>query len=363
MAKVHFAGVHGRHKSRLDNVETLFDRADFAALIAPGDLVAIKIHFGERGNTAFLSPLYVRRVVDKVKAAGGRPFLTDTNTLYVGSRANAVDHLTTAIENGFSYSTVGAPLVIADGLNGHDFIEVPIDGKHFDTVKIGSAIREADAVIALSHVKGHEATGFGGALKNVGMGSGSRGGKQNMHSDILPSVDEEKCSSCERCTEWCPAEAISVHSAAVIDQTKCLGCGECTVSCPTRAIGINWKTEPHLIQEKVAEYALGVITGKQTKVGFMNFIINIVPDCDCWSWNDAPVVPDIGMVASTDIVAVDQASVDLVNLTEGIQGERLTDPASTDKFRLMSGIDWEIQLNHAERLGIGSRKYELVRIG
>ncbi|MCL5291739.1 MAG: DUF362 domain-containing protein [Actinobacteria bacterium] len=363
MAKVYFSSIHGRQKSRLESVERLFDKAGFADLIDEDDLVAIKVHFGERGNTAFLSPLYVRRVVDKVKAAGGRPFLTDGNTLYKGSRSNAVDHLTTAIENGFSYATVGAPLLISDGLNGHDYLEVEIGGKHFDRVKIGSAIREADAIIAVSHFKGHEATGFGGAIKNVGMGCGSRAAKQLMHSDLLPTVDSGVCSACERCVGWCPAEAISVRSAAAIDYDKCLGCGECTVSCPKGAIAINWKTEPQAIQEKVAEYALGAIKDKGGKVGFVNFVIDVVPDCDCWSWNDAPIAPDIGIAASTDIVAIDQASVDLVNSTEGIKGGRLTDPYSKDKFGELSGIDWTSQLAHAERIGLGKRKYELVRVG
>ncbi len=363
MSKAFFTAAQGGKRSRLERVDKLFERAGFGELIDEGDLVAVKVHFGERGNTAFLSPLYARRVVDKIKEAGGKPFLTDANTLYVGSRANAVDHLVTAIENGFSYATVGAPLVIADGLNGHDYIEVEICGKHFEKVKIGSAIREADAIIALTHVKGHEASGFGGAIKNIGMGSGCRSGKQVMHSDLLPTIDSAVCSACERCVEWCPADAITVASAATIDYERCLGCGECTVTCPKGAIAINWKSDPGVFQEKMAEYALGVIKGKERKVGFMNFVIDVVPDCDCWSWSDAPIVPDIGIVASADIVAVDQASVDLVNAAEGIKGSRLSDPNAEDKFGTLTGIDWTVQLAHAERLGLGSRDYELVRVG
>lgn len=363
MSKAYFSPAQGGKKSRLERVDRLFEKAGFADLIDEGDLVAVKVHFGERGNTAFLSPLYARRVVDKIKEAGGKPFLTDANTLYAGSRANAVEHLVTAIENGFSYATVGAPLVIADGLNGHDYIEVEIGGKHFDKVKIGSAISEADAVIALTHVKGHEASGFGGAIKNLGMGSGCRSGKQVMHSDLLPSIDPETCSACERCAEWCPAEAITVASAATIDYEKCLGCAECTVTCPNGAIAINWKSDPGVFQEKMAEYALGVIKGKEGKVGFMNFVIDVVPDCDCWSWNDAPIVPDIGIVASKDIVAADQASVDLVNAAEGIKGSRLSDPGAEDKFGLLTGVDWTVQLAHAEMMGLGSRSYELIRVG
>lgn len=361
MSNVFLSRFSGQHKSWLTKTEGLFDRAGFASLIKPGDIVAVKVHFGERGNTAFLPPIYVRRVVDKIKAAGGKPFVTDANTLYVGTRSNAVDHIRTAIENGFSYATVGAPLVIADGINGKDYVTVEIEGKHIREAKIGSAAFHADAMIVLSHFKGHELTGFGGALKNVGMGLGCRSAKQVMHSDVLPQVDPEVCEACGECVEWCPAEAIAVGTAAMIDATKCIGCGECTVTCSFQAIMVNWKTEPHIIQEKIAEYTWAAVKDKPGKVGYLNFVMNVSPDCDCWGWNDAPIVPDIGIAASLDPVAIDQACADLVNTTRGIPG-RLASIDDPDKFALVTGIDWRPLLAHGEALGLGSRSYNLVEV-
>jgi len=349
----------------LDKVEKLFDRAGLGDIFSPGDLVALKIHFGERGNTAYIRPQYVRRVVNKIKKRGGRPFLTDANTLYAGSRSNAVDHLQTAIENGFAYAVVDAPLVIADGLSGKEFVSVPVNLKHFQDVKIGSAIYHADSLLAITHFKGHEATGFGGALKNLGMGSGSRSGKQMMHSDILPEVAGDKCLACGRCTKWCPAGAITVaEGRAVIDRDRCLGCGECTVTCNTRAIAINWKTTPDVIQEKIAEYSLGVLKDKPGKSGFISFLTNITPDCDCAGWSDAAVVSDIGILASLDPVALDQACVDLVNEQAGIRGTRLGDQVNApDKFRVVyPSIDWSVQLEYGESIGLGTRKYSLTKI-
>jgi uncharacterized Fe-S center protein len=363
---VYFTDMRARSgMGMLDKVEKLFDRAGLGDIVSPGDLVAVKIHFGERGNTAYVRPQYVRRLVDRLKSRGGKPFLTDANTLYVGSRANAVDHLRTAVENGFAYAVVEAPLVIADGLNGKDFVSVPINLKHFREVKIGSAVYHADALLAVTHFKGHEATGFGGTLKNVGMGSGSRSGKQMMHSDILPEVAAGKCKACGRCAKWCPAGAITVAGGrAVIDRDQCLGCGECTVTCSARAIAINWKTTPDVIQEKIAEYSLGVLKAKKGKAGFISFLTNITPECDCPGWSDAPLVGDIGVLASLDPVALDQACVDLVNNQAGLKGTRLGDRVDApDKFRVVyPNIDWSVQLEYGEAIGLGTRKYNLIPI-
>ncbi|MHB8840512.1 MAG: DUF362 domain-containing protein [Candidatus Aquicultor sp.] len=362
MSNVFYSNFHGK-KSRLDTTSKLFDKADFKSIIDPGDIVAIKVHFGEPGNTAFLSPIFARRVVEKVKEAGGKPFLTDANTLYVGRRSNAVDHLISAIENGFSYATVGAPVVIADGINGKDYVAVDIDGTHIKEAKIGSAVYHADAKIALTHFKGHELTGFGGTLKNIGMGLGCRSAKQVMHSDVLPRVNPDTCTSCAKCVKWCPTGAISIASPAVIDQAVCIGCGECTVTCPSGAIEVNWATEPKVTQEKIVEYAWAVIKDKPGKVGFFNFILNVSPDCDCWGWNDAPIVPDIGILASLDPIAIDQASADLVNNAQALAGSRLpANPDDGDKFKALSGIDWRPQLAYGENLGLGVRDYRLVEI-
>lgn len=366
MTEVYFSDVRTEKKrSLLDKVETLFDKAGFARLIEKGDMVAVKVHFGEKGNTAFISPIFIRRIVDKIKACGGKPFLTDAGTLYVGSRANAVEHLTTAIENGFDYSVVGAPLIIADGLNGKDYFEVKIKGKHFEKVKIASAAYLADCLIAVSHFKGHELTGFGGALKNIGMGLGCRSAKQEMHSNVLPEVNQAVCTGCGKCIHWCSTEAIKINvmGKAEISRKKCIGCGECTVTCPFSAIDIHWETEPDVFQEKIVEYARGVVKNKINKVGFFNFAINITPDCDCWSWSDAPIVRDVGILASCDPIAIDQASVDLVNSAQGIEKSRLKDFSAEDKFRaIFPSIDWSVQLDYGEKVGLGKRIYKLIGV-
>lgn len=347
----------------LDKVTKLYERAGFSSLFKPKDLVAIKVHFGEKGNTAYVRPQYIRRIVEKVKEAGGKPFLTDSNTLYVGSRSNAVEHIETALENGFAYATVGAPVIIADGLTGRDYVSVEVNLKHIDVAKIAAAAYHADALIVVSHFKGHEMTGFGGALKNIGMGLASRASKQVIHSDVLPTVDEKKCIGCGRCTEWCPAEAITVEDVARIDHKKCLGCGECTITCNQEAIAINWKSEPDAIQEKIVEYAFAVLKNKGGKAGFISFVVDVSPECDCWSFNDAPVVPDVGILASRDPVALDQACVDLVNAQPSNPGSRLDLPAGADKFRgLYPSVDWSVQLEYAERIGLGTRKYTLIEI-
>lgn len=333
------------------------------SVISPKDLVAIKIHFGEKGNTACIRPQFIRKIVDKIKQAGGRPFLTDANTLYVGSRSNAVDHIETAIENGFAYATVGAPIIIADGLTGRDYINVSINLKHFVEAKVATAAYHADAIIAVTHFKGHEMTSFGGVLKNIGMGLGSRAAKQAMHSDALPAVDPEKCIACGRCIDWCPQNAITIEETAQIDHNKCIGCGECTITCNEGAIAINWVTSHAVIQEKIVEYTYAVLKNKKGKAGFITFLMDISPNCDCWNYNDYPIVPDIGILASTDPVALDQACVDLINEKETLQNSCLNLPAGEDKFRgLYPEIDWSIQLKYGEQIGLGTRKYTLVKI-
>lgn len=365
-SKVYFTDMRaGHNKSLLDKLEKLFEKAGLDEIIQPRDLVAIKLHFGERGNTGYIRPQYLRRIVNRVKKAGGKPFLTDANTLYVGSRSNSVDHLQTAVENGFAYSVVDAPLIIADGLTGKDYIGVEINRKHFKEVKIGAAAYHADALIAVTHFKGHEMTGFGGVIKNVGMGLGSRSGKQMMHSDVLPSVNPDKCKGCDKCSQWCPADAIKVYEKiSVVDESKCIGCGECTVTCPVHAIGINWKTQPDIIQEKMAEFTEGVLLNKKGKYGFITFITNVSPDCDCYGWSDAPLVNDIGMLASLDPVALDQACVDLVNKAAVLPNNRLEGKGDVqDKFRaLYPKIDWSRQIAYAEEIGLGARDYELITV-
>lgn len=366
-SKVYFASMRAssHDEGLLKKIGKLCDRLNLATLISPAELVAVKLHFGEKGNTNFIQPVFVREVVDKIKAIQGKPFLTDTNTLYVGSRANTVDHLTTAITNGFAYAVVNAPLVIADGLRGKNFVEVPINKKHFQKVKIGSDLYHAESLLCLSHVKGHMMTGFGGALKNLAMGGASRAGKQQQHSALLPQIGPA-CTGCKVCHQWCPADAILfTQGKAAIDPDKCWGCGECTVSCPQRVIKIQWQTTTNNVQERMAEYVYGLLQNKTGKKAFINFVMNVSPDCDCNSWSDTAIVDDIGILAAYDPVAIDQASVDLINAQPGRHGCALKTnfAAGEDKFRgVHPEIDWTVQLKYAEELGIGTRRYELIEI-
>lgn len=355
-SKVYFFPRRAPKTSFLEQVR----KAAFYAsreVVGNGELVGIKVHFGEEGNTAFVSPLFIRAIVDEVIKLGGKPLLFDTNTLYKGERENARDHLLLALRHGFSFEVVNAPIMIADGLKGKDYVEVPVSGRHFKTVRLGSLLKQLDSCIVVSHVKGHSSAGFGGAIKNISMGFASRSGKQQMHSDVRPVVDESKCIGCGTCLEWCPVQAITIDAGlkAYIDHSICIGCGECRVTCPEGAIDISWETTPRLLQEKMAEYALGSVTLLKGKVSFINFLISITPDCDCWEWSEPYLVDDIGVLASTDPVAIDQASCDLLN-------EEWRKKGGKELWKdLYPKIDWTIQLKHAEEIGVGTRKYELTK--
>lgn len=368
--KVYYASsrAESHRESLLKKVGQLFDEAGVAEMIQPGALVAIKLHFGERGTTAFLNPVLVRQIVKRVREAGGKPFLCDSNTLYTGGRANAVDHLETALQHGFSYATVEAPVIIMDGLRGRGCHEVAIRGNHFKSVQIGAAVVEADLLIVLSHVKGHAMTGFGGAIKNLSMGCSNRAGKQRMHSAVKPVIKAERCRRCGTCVNWCAAEAIvfSGGEAARIDPEKCTGCGECIISCQHKAVQVQWDTALPELGERMVEFACGVMVSKKDSVICFNFVLDVVPDCDCNSWSDLPVVPDSGIVVSTDPVAADQAAIDLINGQAGIAGSALPGAFAPgeDKFcALHPETDYRLQLAYAEEMGLGSRRYELVTVG
>jgi len=362
-------------KTLLDKLDTLLDRADLKGKIREKDLVAIKLHFGERGNTAYVRPIFLRRVVDRVKQCNGKPFLTDTNTLYTGSRSEAVSHLNTAIENGFAESVVNAPILIGDGLRGNSAIRVRINRPIFRTVPIAREICLSDALVTVTHFKGHELSGFGGALKNLGMGCASREGKLSQHSNISPKVNNKACRGCETCLSWCAQEAISMlslkpgvevkRSNALIDPKKCIGCGECILSCPSGAIEIQWNESIPIFQKKMVEHAYGAVQKKKGRVLHLNFLTQISPACDCYGYSDAPIVNDIGILSSEDPVAIDQASVDLVNGEAGNRASKLQknwNPGE-DKFRAVyPEVDWSIQLAYAEEIGMGTRKYELVKV-
>ena len=366
ISKVFFADMRANQKENLfSKIGKLLHSCSIDERIAQNDLVAVKIHFGERGNHAFIRPIFARRVVEEIKSCGGRPFLTDSSTLYPGERREAISALTCAIENGFAYAVIGAPLIMSDGLRGHTSADVEIDGRVLQTVSIGAEIVEADALVVLSHFKCHELTGFGGALKNTGMGCASREGKLVQHSTVAPRVALRYCDACAQCLKACIHGAIAIIGEnARIDPDKCAGCGRCITTCPKKAINIQWNEASRMVMEKMCEHALGAVKGKEGKTLFLNFITQVSPDCDCNGHADAPIVNDIGICASTDPVALDQASADLVNAASGNPDSALKsglEPGG-DKFRgAHPGIDWEIQLEYAEKLGLGSREYQLLR--
>jgi uncharacterized Fe-S center protein len=375
VSKVFFTDLRGSHwKSLLDKLDDLMDRSDLKGKIEEKDLVAIKLHFGEEGNTAFVPPSFIRRVVDRVKRYKGKPFLTDANTLYTGSRSEAVSHMATAYRHGFAYSVVDAPIVIADGLRGNSAVQVKIDKPIFKTVSIAHEIHMADALICVTHFTGHELSGFGGVLKNLGMGCASREGKLSQHSTLSPKIKKKTCTGCKRCLPWCPVEALSMISlspeaerervVASIDPKKCIGCGECILTCPTGAIQIRWDGDAALFQKKMVEYAYGAVHKKQGKIFCISFLTQITPACDCNPFSEIPIVNDIGILSSEDPVAIDQASVDLVSQEEGNRSSKLQknwNPGE-DKFRaIYPEIDWSIQLAYGEEIGLGTRHYDLIK--
>lgn len=357
-----------RAEREQDNIHNklrrLFDKAGIKNVLEKQDLTAIKIHFGEKGRHAYLHPTFARQIVDKVKECGSKPFLTDTNTLYTGSRTNSVVHLQTATENGFAYSVVNAPIIIADGLYSKNSVDVEINKNHFKTTKIAGDIYNANSMIVLSHVKGHGASGFGGTIKNLAMGCASASGKQIQHSDIKPSVTEEKCIACRICAKNCPVDAIEVRENANIDHKICIGCGECTTVCPTRAIEVEWETDTNLFLEKMGEYAYGAVNNKKGKVAYFNFVMNVTPLCDCVPWNDVPIVNDIGILASFDPVAIDKVSIDLIDKAIGNKDTRLPNDHihGNDKFKAIHNIDGKKILDYCEEIGLGNLDYELIKV-
>lgn len=365
-SKVFFTDMKTQHRyNLLDKFDRLLDKASIDEMDFKGKMTAIKLHFGEPGNLAFVRPNYAARLVDKIKALGGKPFLTDCNVLYWGLRGNAIDHLTSAYRNGFTPTVTGANVIIADGLNGREHVKVPINLKHIGEAKIGSAIFDADVIISLTHFKGHLATGFGGTLKNVGMGCGSRQGKLEMHTEEKPAINEDMCVACGACIRYCPQEAIAFNKRkkAQIDYDKCIGCGQCLVSCHYGAVEGSFNGDKTKLNEKIAEYTHAVLKNKPAF--HISLITDVSPLCDCFGYNDRPIVPDIGFAASFDPIALDRACVDLVNAAPALPGGSLdleTWDGAEDKFgHLHPDSHWQAALDHGEEIGLGSQKYELVR--
>ncbi len=360
----------GWKKSLTDKVADLFDQTKPAEIFCRKDLVAVKLHFGEAGNTAHIRPQYVRKVVDRLKELHAKPFVTDTNTLYLGSRTEAWSHLVTAFDHGFTREVTGAPAIIADGLRGNNSVRVPVKGRHVKDAHIAADIHYADGVVVLTHFKGHELSGFGGALKNLGMGCASREGKLEQHSNISPKVNKKKCIGCGECVVWCKGRAITVEGEgkarkAQINPENCVGCAECILTCNQQAIQVQWNESIPVFMEKMVEYSSAVLSQKQNKAVFMTFVTDVSPLCDCTPFSDRPIVPGLGILSSSDPVAIDQAAADLVNGAPGNPVSSLNKALAPgdDKFRaLFPRIDWEHQLHYAEKIGLGTRDYTLVNL-
>jgi len=342
----------------------LIKEAGIDTIIFKNKFVAIKMHFGEQGNLSFLRPNYAKTVVDMVKSLGGKPFLTDCSTLYPGSRKNALDHLNTAFENGFSPLSAGCNIIIADGIKGTNETKVPIDCECVKEAKIGTAIMDADIFISLSHFKGHELTGFGGALKNIGMGCGSRAGKMEQHSSGKPEINQELCIGCGTCIKNCAQAAITIKDKkASINHLKCVGCGRCICACPTNATYADFDSSNKELSCKIAEYAFAVLKGRPHF--HVSIIMDVSPYCDCHGENDTPIIPDVGMFASFDPVALDRACIDAVNRQPAITGSIIGERAQIhhDHFTdVHPTTDWHICLEHAEKIGIGTSSYELITL-
>jgi hypothetical protein len=316
------------------------------------DFVALKIHFGEKGNTGHIKPRWITGIIDEVLKKSQRAFLSDSNTLYIGSRSNSVDHIRLAWSHGFTPDVVKVPIIIADGLVGREKVEVKMEGSRIKSSRIASAFLDSETMVCLTHVTGHVQSGVGAAIKNLGMGCASRTGKLDQHSVVHPRVNAKQCRNCSLCLDYCPAGAIvQAQGHVMIDNEKCIGCGECLIICKYGAIKMKWDEDSRRLQEKMAEYALSVKNHFKDKIGFLNFILQVTKDCDCLAKNQPAIVEDIGIVGSLDPVAVDRASIDLVNSTTG-----------QDSFREGYDVDWSVQLAYGEKIGLGTQKYELVEL-
>ena len=349
----------------LKKLHRLMKTAGFETIDFTDKYAAIKIHFGEYGNLAFLRPNYARVVADYVKELGGKPFLTDCNTLYVGSRKNALDHLDTAYMNGFSPLQTGCHVMIGDGLKGTDEVLVPVDGEYVTLAKIGRAVMDADILISLTHFKGHEEAGFGGAIKNLGMGCGSNEGKRDMHSAGRPLVDPEKCVGCGTCAKYCAHEGPQLDGKVMkINWVNCMGCGRCVDVCPVKAIYHDSGDQAvRMLNYKMAEYAKAVVDGRPHF--HISLVRDVSPYCDCHAENDLPIVPDVGMFASFDPVALDLACAEAVNAQTINPGSKLDKANRPDLDNLTGSFphtNWRSQITHAKKIGLGDDTYALVRI-
>lgn len=367
VSKVYFTNLRAKPSQNLfRKLDLLIQRAGIEQIEFQKKIVAVKVHFGEPGNLAYLRPNYAARIVKFLKSKEAIPFLTDCNTLYNGRRSNAPMHLEAASENGYNQLATDCPVIIGDGIKGTEYRAIPLNLEYSSEAKIGSAVADADVLISLNHFKGHEMTGFGGALKNIGMGCASVGGKLFLHSGSSPEIFEPNCTGCKMCEKFCAHDAVAVgkDKIAHIDYVKCVGCGQCVAVCQYDSARVVWQNSSETVCKRIAEYTLAVVKDKPSF--HINFIMNVSPDCDCWGFNDYPIVPDLGIAASFDPVALDQACADLVKAAPALPGSKIRDRheqknhSGEDKFKMTHpDTSWEAGLEHAEKIGLGSRKYEL----
>jgi uncharacterized Fe-S center protein len=303
--------------------------------------IPLKVHFGEKGNQTYIASENYTGIIEQLKSNKVESAYIETNALYRGQRQNRTAHLQLAKDHGFTQ----LPVVIADGEYGDEYVEVPVNGKHFDTCKISKAIADLDQMIVLSHFKGHILAGFGGAVKQLAMGCASRGGKLAQHANAIPKIKSRKCTACGVCVKHCPAKAITLDPKAVIDESKCVGCASCIAVCPEgAAYNTLWASIGKKFKERMAEYALAA--QKNKSVIYINFILNITRGCDCEGRKMRMVAPDIGILASRDPIALDTASLDLVQKAKGrkiFQRGRRT-------------------LRYAEKIGLGTTDYQIVEV-
>ncbi len=373
-AKVYFTDFHtvAFGDGLPAKLKKLIRAAGIGQIDMDGKFAAIKMHFGELGNISFLRPNYAKAVADVVKELGGHPFLTDCNTLYPGSRKNALEHLYCAWENGFTPLTVGCPILIGDGLKGTDDIAVPVrGGEYIQEAKIGRAIMDADVFISLTHFKGHEMTGFGGAIKNIGMGCGSRAGKKDQHNDGKPSIDPEKCRGCRRCQQECANHGLVFDEGSKkmrVDQNNCVGCGRCLGACNFDAIAFDSSAALSDLNCRMAEYTKAVVDGRPCF--HISLVVDVSPNCDCHCENDVPILPNIGMFASFDPLALDQACVDACMAATPLPGSQLAKNMEKSDFvdhhdhftNSTPESEWRTCLEHAEKIGLGTREYDLITV-
>ena len=338
---------------QVEALQKLYTAGELNKGVAKRDFVAIKFHVGEKNNTTHVKPELIRKIVDLAKEAGGQPFLTETSTLYKGERENAVKHIMHANRHGFGIEQTGAPFIMADGLTGNAEFEIQIEGELHKSVKVARDVVSADTLIVVSHATGHVVTGLGACIKNIGMGLASRMGKMREHSAMLPEVIQDKCRFCKKCIQWCPQETIiEKNGKAFIVAEKCIGCGECLAVCRFDAVKYDWNAESGFTQKSMAEHAFGILKGKAGKSLFINVLVDMTNDCDCFSVKQEKCIPDIGILASFDPVAIDKATLDL---TAQKNGKTLAEMAHARN-------DAMIQIGHAAKIGMGSLEYELITV-